>query len=93
MNIQIDLKPCFPPTNFSSYYMNLYIDGRCYQSIISKAESDRLINDGIVQQVKGHRHNDVTGQLEEFEYENKLDGAGVQHTSKVFEVEPIAEPV
>ncbi len=87
MNIQIDIKPIEPRVQFSSYKMITYINGSCYLSIISQSEVDRMVKEGIVNQVKGHRHEG--GVLVEFDFPNKVDGAGVQFTSTVYQLLPI----
>lgn len=85
MNLQIDLKPVGGNCNASSYYLDLFIDGQSVRSTISRIGAMQLVETGIVQQVFGQRHN-KRGELENFEYDNKLDGAGVQYTSALFDL-------
>ena len=80
---QIDIKPIHPQTKFSRMVCNLYIDGMLYTTSISSDDVDRMVKEGVVAKTKGHRHNDK-GELEEFDYPNGLDGAGVMYTSKMF---------
>lgn len=86
MSIQIDIKPIEPRVQFSSYKMITYINGSCFLSVISQAEVDRMVKEGIVKQVRGQRHEG--DQLIEFDFPNKVDGAGVQFTSTVYQLLP-----
>lgn len=81
--LQIDLKPVTPGPEFSSYYIKICFDGGTYTGICSKEEADKMEHYGLVKQVKGQRHDD-DGKLIEFDYPEKVDGAGVQFTSKIF---------
>lgn len=85
MNLQIDITPF--KNEPKVFKMTQYINDSCYISTITKNEVERLINDGIVAQVYGQRHNDK-GVLERFEYPDKVDSAGVQYTSKLFVLTP-----
>ncbi len=83
MEMQIDLKPRKDDPQHG-FTMNLYIDGQCFTSYVSGQGARDLVQAGHVKQVKRCLRNESTGELEYFDYEGKVDSAGVQYTSKVF---------
>jgi hypothetical protein len=87
MHLQINIKPKPRLTNFPAYQMNLYINGDCFSSIIHENEVFDMVKRGIVVQVKGQR-TDENNTIIEFDYPDKVDGAGVQFTSNVYQLSP-----
>lgn len=81
MSMQIDLKPI---KGQSSFKMNLYLNGDCYSSIMHPYDVELLVVRGIVSQTYGQIEKD--GKLERFEYDDGVDGAGVQFTSKLYDL-------
>lgn len=86
MNLQIDALPeSQKDPSLTSYRVNLYIDGCCYSLLASGNTISHLKDNGLIKQVTGMKHNDI-GELVSYEYPNKIDSAGVQYTSPVFEI-------
>jgi len=86
MEFQLDLKPESRfDESLTSYGATMYIDGHAFEFLASKSTVDELLNSGIVKQVKGTKR-DNSGNIIEFDYENKIDSAGVQYTSRVYEI-------
>jgi hypothetical protein len=83
--LKIDLKPVTPREKFTSYYIKFYMLDECITGIIPLDQVKRMVEAGIVHQTFGTR--EVNGKMERFEYEDKLDGAGVQYTSALYEIE------
>ncbi len=81
---QIDLKPVTPRERFTSYHIKLYINGGCFTGIVPLDQVEAMKRQGLVFQTYGTR--EVNGKFERFEYPDKLDGAGVQYTSEVYEI-------
>ena len=81
---QIDLKPVAENESFTSYFLILMVNGCSFKCIVSQDEVERMKHYGLVKQVT--YQIEVDGKLETREYENKLDGAGVQYTSKCYEL-------
>lgn len=79
--LQIDLKP-IDPENRSSYFIKLCFDGATFTGICSAETAHDMQRYGLVEQCTGQREEN--GKLIDFEYPDKVDGAGVQFTSKVF---------
>lgn len=82
---QIDLKPISLGQEDTSYFMNLYWDGDCIQSIVSNHTAYTMAKEGIVHQVS-YQVKDENGVLQTKQYPNGVDGAGVKYTSKVYEL-------
>ncbi|MCF8255374.1 MAG: hypothetical protein K9H61_02420 [Bacteroidia bacterium] len=82
--LQIDLKPVSQGESFTSYYMNIYFNGNMFRGIVSRNQAEEMNKEGLVIQTYGQR--EIDGKLERFEYPEKVDGAGVQYTSPVFEL-------
>jgi hypothetical protein len=84
-SLQIDLKPLTIGSENTSYFMDLIIDGITHRSIISQEQADKMVQYKIVSQVKRQVNNEK-GKLETRDYPEKVDGAGVRYTSKVYEL-------
>jgi len=84
MSLQIDIKQKKPIPGLNT--VEIYLNGSCYTLFADNYTVNRLVEDNVVKQVKGQRH-DETGKLVEFQYENLLDSAGVKYTSQVFKIE------
>ena len=86
--IQIDLKPVSKQApkegTYSSYYVDIYFNGECFRAICSYDSAMDMQKAGLIKQTQGQKHDDE-GNLVYFDYPDKLDGAGVQFTSAIFE--------
>lgn len=84
MSLQIDLKPISENEPYTSYFIQIYVNGSCYKGIISQEQVEQMVKDKVVRQVDYQVDNN--GKLETKQYPNKVDGAGVQYTSKVYQI-------
>ncbi len=80
-NLQIDILPIKEENQILK--VHLYIDGICYTMHTIEPTVLRMLADGIVKQVQGHRHNEKF-ELEPFDYPTGVDSAGVKYTSEVY---------
>lgn len=81
MNFQIDVKPAHGQ---NIHQANLYIDGYCYTMYVHSDAVMMMKHKGIIKNVKGHlREGDKTT---EFDYPEGVDSAGVQFTSKEYQL-------
>ena len=80
--IQFDLKPTPEPAGF--YRLIIYIDGQCFSAYMPSGEVHSMVRAGIVEQTRMVTQG-KNGELITKPYPNKVDGAGVQYTSDVFE--------
>lgn len=84
MSLQIDLKPISENEPYTSYFIHIYANGSCYKGIISQEQVMLMVEDKVVRQVD--YQVEINGKLETKHYSNKVDGAGVQYTSKVYQI-------
>lgn len=86
MEFQIDFKPeSIKNPSLTSFTVDVWIDGQCFQLGASANTVKEFLNAGMIKQLKG-KLRDASGSITEFEYPNKVDSAGVQYTSRVYEM-------